>query len=61
MIKRGGGSIINVGFDLRQGAYRVLPALAHMAAKGGVIAVSETDRMEAARTRSAANHLAGLC
>jgi len=46
MIKRGGGSIINVGSTSGKVAYRVLPALAHMAAKGGVIAVSKQIAME---------------
>src|SRR3569833_2294346 len=39
--KRGGGSIINVGSTSGKVAYQVLPGLAHMAAKGGVIAMSK--------------------
>lgn len=46
MIRRGGGSIINVGSTSGKVAYQVLPAMAHMAAKGGVIAVSKQIAME---------------
>jgi NAD(P)-dependent dehydrogenase (short-subunit alcohol dehydrogenase family) len=46
MIKRGGGSIINVGSTSGKVAYQVLPAMAHMAAKGGVIAVTKQIAME---------------
>lgn len=46
LIERGGGSIINVGSTSGKVAYRVLPALAHMAAKGGVIAMSKHVAME---------------
>lgn len=46
LIKRGGGSIINVGSTSGKVAYQVLPALAHMAAKGGVIAMSKHVAME---------------
>lgn len=46
MRKRGGGSIINVGSTSGKIAYQVLPALAHMAAKGGVIAMSKQIAME---------------
>jgi len=46
MKKRGGGSIINVGSTSGKVAYQVLPALAHMAAKGGVIAMSKQIAME---------------
>jgi len=46
MIRRGGGSIINVGSTSGKVAYQVLPALAHMAAKGGVIAMSKQVAME---------------
>jgi NAD(P)-dependent dehydrogenase (short-subunit alcohol dehydrogenase family) len=46
MIKRGGGSIINVGSTSGKVAYQVLPGLAHMAAKGGVIAMSKQVAME---------------
>jgi NAD(P)-dependent dehydrogenase (short-subunit alcohol dehydrogenase family) len=46
MKQRGGGSIINVGSTSGKVAYQVLPALAHMAAKGGVIAMSKQLAME---------------
>jgi NAD(P)-dependent dehydrogenase (short-subunit alcohol dehydrogenase family) len=46
MIKRGGGSIINVGSSSAHVAYKVLPAIAHMAAKGGVVAMSKQIAME---------------
>jgi NAD(P)-dependent dehydrogenase (short-subunit alcohol dehydrogenase family) len=46
MKRRGGGSIINVGSVSGKIAYKVLPALAHMAAKGGVIAMSKHVAME---------------
>jgi NAD(P)-dependent dehydrogenase (short-subunit alcohol dehydrogenase family) len=46
MEKRGGGSIINVGSTSGKVAYQVLPGLAHMAAKGGVIAMSKQIAME---------------
>jgi NAD(P)-dependent dehydrogenase (short-subunit alcohol dehydrogenase family) len=46
MTKRGSGSIINVGSTSGKVAYQVLPALAHMAAKGGVIAMSKQIAME---------------
>jgi NAD(P)-dependent dehydrogenase (short-subunit alcohol dehydrogenase family) len=46
MKKRGGGSIINVGSTSGKVAYQVLPAMAHMAAKGGVIAVTKQIAME---------------
>ena len=46
MQKRGGGSIINVGSTSGKVAYQVLPGLAHMAAKGGVIAMTKQIAME---------------
>lgn len=46
MKRRGGGSIINVGSTSGKIAYQVLPALAHTAAKGGVIAMSKQIAME---------------
>lgn len=49
MRRRGGGSIINVGSTSGKIAYQVLPALAHMAAKGGVIAMSKQIAMEGGR------------
>jgi NAD(P)-dependent dehydrogenase (short-subunit alcohol dehydrogenase family) len=49
LIQRGGGSIINVGSTSGRIAYEVLPGLAHMAAKGGVIAMSKQIAMEGGR------------
>ena len=46
MIKAGGGSIINVGSTSGKIGYEVLPALAHTAAKGGVIAMTKQIAME---------------
>ncbi len=46
MKRRGGGSIINVGSTSGKIAYQVLPGLAHMAAKGGVIAMTKQVAME---------------
>jgi NAD(P)-dependent dehydrogenase (short-subunit alcohol dehydrogenase family) len=46
MKDRGGGSIVNVGSVSGKIAYKVLPALAHMAAKGGVIAMTKQVAME---------------
>jgi NAD(P)-dependent dehydrogenase (short-subunit alcohol dehydrogenase family) len=46
MKRRGSGSIINVGSTSGKIAYQVLPALAHVAAKGGVIAMSKQIAME---------------
>jgi NAD(P)-dependent dehydrogenase (short-subunit alcohol dehydrogenase family) len=46
MKSRGRGSIINVGSVSGKMAYKVLPALAHMAAKGGVIAMTKQVAME---------------
>jgi NAD(P)-dependent dehydrogenase (short-subunit alcohol dehydrogenase family) len=49
MMQRGRGSIINVGSTSGKVAYQVLPALAHMAAKGGVIAMTKQIAMEAGK------------
>lgn len=57
MKKRGGGSIINVGSTSGKIAYQVLPALAHMAAKGGVIAMSKQIAMEGGPHRIRCNTL----
>ena len=46
MIRRGKGSIINVGSVSAHIAYKVLPAVAHMAAKGAVVAMSKQIAME---------------
>lgn len=55
MKSRGGGSIINVGSVSGKIAYKVLPALAHMAAKGGVIAMSKQVAMEGGTHRIRCN------
>jgi NAD(P)-dependent dehydrogenase (short-subunit alcohol dehydrogenase family) len=57
MKKRGGGSIINVGSTSGKIAYQVLPGLAHMAAKGGVIAMSKQIAMEGGPHRIRCNTL----
>jgi NAD(P)-dependent dehydrogenase (short-subunit alcohol dehydrogenase family) len=57
MKRRGGGSIINVGSTSGKIAYQVLPALAHMAAKGGVIALSKQVAMEGGPHRIRCNTL----
>jgi NAD(P)-dependent dehydrogenase (short-subunit alcohol dehydrogenase family) len=57
MKRRGGGSIINVGSTSGKIAYQVLPALAHMAAKGGVIAMSKQLAMEGGPYRIRCNTL----
>ena len=46
MVAQGSGSIINVGSTSGKIAYRVLPAVAHCAAKGGVIAMTKQLAME---------------
>jgi NAD(P)-dependent dehydrogenase (short-subunit alcohol dehydrogenase family) len=55
MVKRGGGSIINVGSTSGKVAYQVLPGLAHMAAKGGVIAMTKQIAMEGGKHRIRCN------
>ncbi len=55
MIERGGGSIINVGSTSGKIAQQVLPALAHMAAKGGVIAMSKQIAMEGGKYKIRCN------
>jgi NAD(P)-dependent dehydrogenase (short-subunit alcohol dehydrogenase family) len=55
MIARGGGSIINVGSSSGKIAYEVLPALAHVAAKGGVIAMSRQIAMEGGKHKIRCN------
>ena len=57
MIKRGGGSIINVGSTSGRIAYEVLPALAHTAAKGGVIAMTRQIAMEGGKHKIRCNTL----
>lgn len=46
MVAQGGGSIINVGSVSAKIAYKVLPAVAHSAAKGGVNAMTKHLAME---------------
>lgn len=46
---RGGGSVINCGSVSGKMAYEVLPALAHAAGKGGVIAMTRQLAMEGGR------------
>jgi NAD(P)-dependent dehydrogenase (short-subunit alcohol dehydrogenase family) len=55
LVKRGGGSIVNVGSTSAHVAYKVLPALAHMAAKGGVVAMSKQIAMEGGKHRIRCN------
>jgi len=55
MIKHGGGSIINVGSTSGKIAQEVLPALAHTAAKGGVIAMSRQVAMEGGKHKIRCN------
>jgi NAD(P)-dependent dehydrogenase (short-subunit alcohol dehydrogenase family) len=57
MKRRGGGSIINVGSTSGKIGYQVLPALAHMAAKGGVIAMTKQIAMEGGPHRIRCNTL----
>ena len=57
MKKRGGGSIINVGSTSGKIAQEVLPALAHMGAKGGVIAMSKQIAMEGGKFQIRCNTL----
>ena len=57
MKKRGGGSIINVGSTSGKIAQEVRPALAHMGAKGGVIAMSKQIAMEGGKFQIRCNTL----
>jgi len=57
MKRRGGGSIINVGSTSGKIAQEVLPALAHMGAKGGVIAMSKQIAMEGGKFQIRCNTL----
>ena len=57
MKKRGRGSIINVGSTSGKIAQEVLPALAHMGAKGGVIAMSKQIAMEGGKHQIRCNTL----
>ena len=51
----GKGSIINVGSVSAHIAYKVLPAVAHMAAKGGVVAMSKQIAMEGGKHKIRCN------
>ena len=57
MKKRGRGSIINVGSTSAKIAQEVLPALAHMGAKGGVVAMSKQIAMEGGKHQIRCNTL----
>jgi NAD(P)-dependent dehydrogenase (short-subunit alcohol dehydrogenase family) len=46
LVKRGGGSIINVGSDAALVARRNIPSIAHSAAKGGVVSMTRQLAME---------------
>ncbi|MCJ8159007.1 SDR family NAD(P)-dependent oxidoreductase [Sphingomonas sp. LaA6.9] len=46
MVSGGGGSIINIGSVSGKRAYKMLPAVAHAAGKGGVIAMTKHLAME---------------
>ena len=49
LIAQGGGAIVNLGSVSGKRAYEVLPGVAHMAAKGGVIAMTKQMAMEGGR------------
>ena len=53
LVARGGGSIINVASTSAKVAYKVLPGIAHTAAKGGVLAMTRQLAMEGGSTTSA--------
>jgi len=55
MIARGGGSIINVGSTSARIAYKALPGIAHMAAKGAIVAMTKQLAMEGAPHNIRAN------
>jgi NAD(P)-dependent dehydrogenase (short-subunit alcohol dehydrogenase family) len=55
LVKRGGGSIINVASVSAKMAYKVLPAVAHAAAKGGVLAMTRQLALEGAKHNIRAN------
>jgi NAD(P)-dependent dehydrogenase (short-subunit alcohol dehydrogenase family) len=57
MKKRGRGSIINVGSTSAKIAQEVLPALAHMGAKGGVVAMSKQIAMAGGKHQIRCNTL----
>jgi NAD(P)-dependent dehydrogenase (short-subunit alcohol dehydrogenase family) len=55
LIARGGGSIINVASTSAKIAYKVTPGIAHMAAKGGVLAMTRQLAMEGGKHNIRAN------
>jgi NAD(P)-dependent dehydrogenase (short-subunit alcohol dehydrogenase family) len=55
LIARGGGSIINVASTSAKIAYKVLPGIAHTAAKGGVLAMTRQLAMEGGKHNIRAN------
>lgn len=57
MIAQGGGSIINIGSVSGKIAYKVLPAVAHCAAKGGVNAMTRHLAMEGGPHRIRVNSI----
>jgi len=57
MVRQSAGSIINVGSVSGKIAYKVLPAVAHSAAKGGVIALTKHLAMEAGPHRIRVNSI----
>lgn len=57
MMEIGGGSIINIASVSGKRAYEVLPALAHSAAKGGIIAMTKHLAMEGGKNSIRVNSL----
>lgn len=55
LVARGGGSIINVASTSAKVAYKVLPGIAHTAAKGGVLAMTRQLAMEGGKHNIRAN------
>jgi NAD(P)-dependent dehydrogenase (short-subunit alcohol dehydrogenase family) len=55
LVARGGGSIINVASTSAKLAYKVLPAIAHTSAKGGVLAMTRQLAMEGGKHNIRAN------
>jgi NAD(P)-dependent dehydrogenase (short-subunit alcohol dehydrogenase family) len=55
LVERGGGSIVNVASAAAKVAYKVLPGIAHSAAKGGVLAMTRQLAMEGAKHNIRAN------
>ena len=55
LVKRGGGSIINTASTSAKVAYKILPGVAHTAAKGGVLAMTRQFAMEGGKHNIRAN------